>query len=198
MGTDNDLEQYFSQFGTVTSIDQKVWPDTGKKRGYGYIEFDDEDAVDMIVLLGIHIIGGARLEARKGLSKEQQEAIRNGVARTQGKLAQRAQENAGGYGYGGGRNDGMDGSWGGGYGGHMGGGGGMGGGPAQANGGGGMQNMQQMQQMMTQMQNMQSAGQGGESVGQMQQMMGGAGVEQEMGWAGTTTTKGIQTMWPLH
>merc|ERR1712080_453487 len=177
MGTDNDLEQYFSQFGTVTSIDQKVWPDTGKKRGYGYIEFDDEDAVDKIVLLGIHI---------------------NGVARTQGKLAQRAQENAGGYGYGGGRNDGMDGSWGGGYGGHMGGGGGMGGVPAQANGGGGMQNMQQMQQMMTQMQNMQSAGQGGESVGQMQQMMGGAGVEQEMGWAGTTTTKGIQTMWPLH
>jgi RNA recognition motif-containing protein len=31
--TDNDLEQYFSQYGTVTSIDQKVWPDTGKKRG---------------------------------------------------------------------------------------------------------------------------------------------------------------------
>jgi len=165
--TDNDLEQYFSQYGTVTSIDQKVWPDTGKKRGYGYIEFDDEDAVDKIVLLGIHIIGGARMEARKGLSKEQQEAIRNGQVRTQGKLAQRAAENAGGYGYGGARNDGMADSWGGGYGGHMG--GGMGG-PGQANGGG-MQNMQQMQQMMQQMQNMQTAGQGGESVGQMQQMM---------------------------
>merc|ERR1711881_318196 len=96
--TDNDLEQYFSQYGTVTSIDQKVWPDTGKKRGYGYIEFDDEDAVDKIVLLGIHIIGGARMEARKGLSKEQQEAIRNGQVRTQGKLAQRAAENGGGYG----------------------------------------------------------------------------------------------------
>jgi len=107
------------------------------------------------------------MEARKGLSKEQQEAIRNGQVRTQGKLAQRAAENAGGYGYGGARNDGMADSWGGGYGGHMG--GGMGG-PGQANGGG-MQNMQQMQQMMQQMQNMQTAGQGGESVGQMQQMM---------------------------
>ena len=82
-----------------------MWPDSGKKRGYGYIEFDDEDAasvhilslnqqhcynaiiccipliteylqVDKIVLVGIHIIGNCRLEARKGLSKEQQEAIR--------------------------------------------------------------------------------------------------------------------------
>merc|ERR1719283_228343 len=108
--TDDDLEKYFSQFGTVTSIDQKVWPDTGKKRGYGYIEFDDEDAVDKIVLLGIHIIGGARMEARKGLSKEQQEAIKNGVGMggPKGKLAQRNADNnphnmggmgGGGYGY---------------------------------------------------------------------------------------------------
>jgi len=160
MGTDNDLEQYFSQFGTVTSIDQKVWPDTGKKRGYGYIEFDDEDAVDMIVLLGIHIIGGARLEARKGLSKEQQEAIRNGPVR--GKLAQRAAENAG-YGYGGGRTDGISDTWGGGYGNMQ--------NMMSSMQGGGMQNMQQMQQMMQQMQSMQSSGQGGESVGQMQAMM---------------------------
>jgi len=167
--TDNDLEQYFSQFGTVTSIDQKVWPDTGKKRGYGYIEFDDEDAVDKIVLLGIHIIGGARLEARKGLSKEQQEAIRNGPVR--GKLAQRAAENANnnaGYGYGGGRNDvhaGTNDSWGGGYGGMQ---------NMMSNmqqGGGGMQGMQQMQQMMQQMQSMQTSGSAGESVGQMQAMM---------------------------
>ena len=33
--------------------------------------------VDKIVLVGIHIIGNCRLEARKGLSKEQQEAIRS-------------------------------------------------------------------------------------------------------------------------
>jgi len=127
--TDNDLETYFNQYGTCTSIDQKVWPDSGKKRGYGYIEFDDEDAVDKIVLVGIHIIGNCRLEARKGLSKEQQEAIRNGqmTSGPKGKLAQRAAETAAKnnpqYGYGN-RNEGMGPSamgptannWGGGYG----------------------------------------------------------------------------------
>ena len=37
--TDDDLRQYFSQFGNVTNIDQLTWRDSGKKRGYGYIEF---------------------------------------------------------------------------------------------------------------------------------------------------------------
>merc|ERR1719300_632686 len=41
--TDNDLMEYFNNFGNVTRVDQKVWDDTGKKRGYGYIEFDSFD-----------------------------------------------------------------------------------------------------------------------------------------------------------
>jgi len=184
--TDSDIETYFSQYGTVTSIDQKVWPDSGKKRGYGYIEFDDEDAVDKIVLVGIHIIGNCRLEARKGLSKEQQEAIRNGqmTSGPKGKLAQRAAETAAKnnpqYGYGN-RNEGMGGpmgptanNWGGGYGemntnmnnmmnqmNSM----------ARDNGGSAMQGMNQMQNMMQQMQNMQGGGGNAETMQQMQTMM---------------------------
>jgi len=178
--TDNDLETYFNQYGTCTSIDQKVWPDSGKKRGYGYIEFDDEDAVDKIVLVGIHIIGNCRLEARKGLSKEQQEAIRNGqmTSGPKGKLAQRAAETAAKnnpqYGYGN-RNEGMGGptanNWGGGYGemntsmNNM-----M---NTMNNMGSGMQGMNQMQNMMQQMQNMQGGAgpANAETMQQMQTMM---------------------------
>merc|ERR1719250_458087 len=69
--SDTDLEDYFGQFGVVTKVDQKVWEDTQKKRGYGYIEFDDEDTVDKIVLLGVHVVKGVRLEAKKGLNKDQ-------------------------------------------------------------------------------------------------------------------------------
>ena len=36
---DADMAEYFSQFGNVTNVDQLVWRDSGKKRGYGYIEF---------------------------------------------------------------------------------------------------------------------------------------------------------------
>ena len=46
--SDEDLEQYFGQFGAVTKVEQLVWRDSGKKRGYGYIEFEDEDAVDKV------------------------------------------------------------------------------------------------------------------------------------------------------
>ena len=69
--SDEDLEDYFGQFGIVTKVDQKIWEDTQKKRGYGYIEFDDEDTVDKIVLLGVHVVKGVRLEAKKGLNKDQ-------------------------------------------------------------------------------------------------------------------------------
>ena len=76
--SDDDLQEYFSQFGNVTKVDQKIWEDSGKKRGYGYVEFDDEDAVDKIVLMGVHVIKGVRLCAKKGLNKEQ---IRGGGGR---------------------------------------------------------------------------------------------------------------------
>merc|ERR1719154_705624 len=76
--SDNDLQNYFSRFGNVIKVDQKIWEDSGKKRGYGYVEFDDEDAVDKIVLMGVHVIKGVRLCAKKGLNKEQ---IRGGGGR---------------------------------------------------------------------------------------------------------------------
>ena len=62
---------YFGQFGTVLSVQQMIWEDSGKKRGYGYVEFSDDDAVDKVVLVRTHIINGRELESKKCLTKQQ-------------------------------------------------------------------------------------------------------------------------------
>lgn len=100
--SDTDLEDYFNQFGRVLTVDQKVWQDSGKKRGYGYIEFDDEDAVDKIVLMGIHVVKGVRLCTKKGLNKEQ---IRGGRRQDYGDRDRRQQGFGGGFGDRGGPRD---------------------------------------------------------------------------------------------
>ena len=146
--TDSDISDYFSKFGNVTRVDQKIWDDTGKKRGYGYVEFDDEDAVDKIVLIGTHVIKGVVLAAKKGLNKEQ---IKAGAGRDQ----------RGGRGFGDGRQGNMMGGGRGGRGGGGGfgnrggrhGGGGYGGGGGGFGSGGGFggssaNDMMMMQNMM--------------------------------------------------
>lgn len=69
--TDDDLSDYFSQYGQVTNVEQLKWNDTQKKRGFGFIEFDDHDAVDKACLFGRHLVMGKSLEVRKALSKHE-------------------------------------------------------------------------------------------------------------------------------
>ena len=54
--SDEDLRQYFSQYGVVAKVEQLVHPETGRKKGVAFISFDDDDCVDKIVLIGAHII----------------------------------------------------------------------------------------------------------------------------------------------
>ena len=61
--TDEDLEEYFHQFGRVVRV--KQLKRNGKKRGFGIIEFTDEDAVDKAVIIRHHLIKEIRLEASK-------------------------------------------------------------------------------------------------------------------------------------
>ena len=43
-----DLREYFSQFGTITSVDIITEKGSTKKRGFAFVTFEDYDAVDKL------------------------------------------------------------------------------------------------------------------------------------------------------
>jgi len=65
--------EYFGQFGQVQNkIEFAVDRNTGKKRGFCFVEFASEGIVDRIVKMKYHEVAGKRLETKRALSKQQQ------------------------------------------------------------------------------------------------------------------------------
>ena len=119
---DDSLQQAFSQFGTVTSAKVMMDRDTGRSKGFGFVEMGS-DAEAQAAVNGMN---GQALEGRAIVVNE----------------ARPREERPGGFGGGGGRSGGGGGYGGGGGGGYGGGGGGAGGGgggrsPYGGGGGGG-------------------------------------------------------------
>jgi RNA recognition motif-containing protein len=121
---DEDLQQAFAQFGTVTSAKVMMDRDTGRSKGFGFVEM----ATDAEAQAGINGMNGQALEGRAVVVNE----ARPREERPGGFGGGRSGGGGGGYGgAGGGR------SGGGGYGGGGGGGGYGGGGGGGRSGGGG-------------------------------------------------------------
>jgi len=67
---DSDLEAFFSEFGTIASAKQVLEKGTGKKLGFGFIEFEDYDSVDRIIIKSnMFHINGVKVDVRKALDK---------------------------------------------------------------------------------------------------------------------------------
>jgi RNA recognition motif-containing protein len=113
---DDSLQQAFSQFGTVTSAKVMMDRETGRSKGFGFVEMGS-DAEAQAAINGMN---GQPLEGRAVVVNE----------------ARPREERPGGYGGGGGSRGGYGGG-GGGYGGGGGGGYGGGGGGGYGGGGGG-------------------------------------------------------------
>jgi hypothetical protein len=118
---DEDLNQAFAQFGTVTSAKVMMDRDTGRSKGFGFVEMGS----DAEAQAGINGMNGQALDGRALVVNE----------------ARPREERPGGFGGGGGRSGGFGGGGGGrsggGGGGYGGGGGGYGGGGGGRSGGGG-------------------------------------------------------------
>ncbi|XP_056154375.1 heterogeneous nuclear ribonucleoprotein A1b isoform X1 [Lampris incognitus] len=121
---ESHIRDYFGQFGKIEVVDIMTDRNSGRKRGFAFVTFDDHDSVDRIVIQKYHTVNSHNCEVRKALSK--QEMQNTGMGRGGG---------GGSYGRGGGYggNDfGRDGYFGG-----RGGRGGYGGGDSYNNGYGG-------------------------------------------------------------
>ena len=123
---DSDLEQAFSQFGSVTSAKVMMERETGRSKGFGFVEMgSDAEAQAAVNGMNGQPLGGRSIVVNEARPMEA-----------------RPPRSGGGGGYGGGGGGGYGGGGGGGYGGgggggRSGGGGGYGGGGGRSGGGGG-------------------------------------------------------------
>ncbi|NML42554.1 RNA-binding protein [Ramlibacter sp. G-1-2-2] len=121
---DSDLEQAFSQFGTVTSARVMMERDTGRSKGFGFVEMGSPaEAQAAIQGMSGQMHSGRALVVNEARPMEQRPRGFGGAGGGGG-----GGGFGGGGGYGGGRREGGGGGYGGGRGDGGGGGGGYGGG----------------------------------------------------------------------
>lgn len=115
---DSDLEQAFGQFGTVTSAKVMMERDTGRSKGFGFVEMgSDPEAQAAINGMNGQPLGGRSVVVNEARPMEARPPRTGGGG-----------FGGGGGGFGGGRREGGGGGGGGGFGGGRSGGGGFGGG----------------------------------------------------------------------
>uniref|UniRef100_A0A8D0DYA9 RRM domain-containing protein n=1 Tax=Salvator merianae TaxID=96440 RepID=A0A8D0DYA9_SALMN len=127
-----NLRDYFEKYGKIETIEVMEDRQSGKKRGFAFVTFDDHDTVDKIVVQKYHTINGHNCEVKKALSKQEMQTA----------TAQRSRGSSSGNFMGRGNFGGSGGSYGrggsyGGRGGYSGGGGGGGGSGSRGGYGGG-------------------------------------------------------------
>ncbi|MBW8831670.1 MAG: RNA-binding protein [Burkholderiales bacterium] len=125
---DDDLQQAFAQFGTVSSAKVMMDRDTGRSKGFGFVEMgSDAEAQSAINGMNGQALDGRALVVNEARPREERPGGFGGGGGRSG---------GGGFGGGGGRSGGGGGYGGGGGGGYGGGGGGRSGGGGYGGGGG--------------------------------------------------------------
>jgi hypothetical protein len=126
---DDDLQQAFAQYGTVNSAKVMMDRDTGRSKGFGFVEMgSDPEAQAAINGMNGQALDGRAIVVNEARPREERPGGFGGGG---------GGRTGGGGGYGGGGSSGGGGGYGGGGGGRSGGGGGYGGGGGGYGGGGG-------------------------------------------------------------
>ncbi|URD99243.1 RNA recognition motif containing protein [Musa troglodytarum] len=68
--TEVDFKKYFDQFGTITDVVVMYDHNTQRPRGFGFITYDSEVAVDKVLLNAFHELNGKMVEVKRAVPKE--------------------------------------------------------------------------------------------------------------------------------
>ncbi|KAG0464320.1 hypothetical protein HPP92_020389 [Vanilla planifolia] len=68
--TDAEFKRYFEQFGSITDVVVIYDHNTQKPRGFGFITFDVEDAVDKVLHKTFHELNGKMVEVKRAVPRE--------------------------------------------------------------------------------------------------------------------------------
>jgi len=68
--TKDDLDEYFGRFGNIVDCVIMVEKETNKPRGFAFVEFDDYDPVDQIILRKHHSINGVKIDVKKAIPRD--------------------------------------------------------------------------------------------------------------------------------
>lgn len=68
--TEDDFRIYFETYGNVTDVAIMYDQQTNRPRGFGFISFDSEDAVDRVLHKAYHDLSGKQVEVKRALPKD--------------------------------------------------------------------------------------------------------------------------------
>ncbi|CAO2823588.1 unnamed protein product [Amaranthus hypochondriacus] len=68
--TEGDFKRYFEQFGTITDVVVMYDHNTQRPRGFGFITFDSEEAVERALIKTFHDLNGKTVEVKRAVPKE--------------------------------------------------------------------------------------------------------------------------------
>lgn len=69
--TEADFRRHFEQFGAITDVVVMYDHNTQRPRGFGFITYDSEDAVDKALHKSFHELNGKMVEVKRAVPKEQ-------------------------------------------------------------------------------------------------------------------------------
>ncbi|KAB5534401.1 hypothetical protein DKX38_017487 [Salix brachista] len=68
--TENEFKKYFEQYGIITDVVVMYDHNTQRPRGFGFITYDSEEAVDRVLHKTFHELNGKMVEVKRAVPKE--------------------------------------------------------------------------------------------------------------------------------